>query len=252
MINSRTRDKKGRDSEEFKLLKDLIELFGILGMSKQYVSELCELAISESKPPKRRNAKRWQSVSYDNIIASASAMYLWHRDKSYLTVDAKPIPLPLLGKKKASVESLVKRCDQNVDAKALAREMIPLNYLRSAGKGKYLPKAIYGQLQPLRPLGAAHCLRSLRTMVWNFRSNLTEKTKDPLLERNAIVSRLSAKDVQAFKDFSRQQGYAAMGILSDWLEAKQKNANSVPDGNRRRSSDVHAGVHIFAYTSKLK
>lgn len=236
--------KINRCSEEFELIKEIIELFYVLGMDRQYVQMLWKTASGEARTRSPRKTA-WKSLPYDNIVAATSALYVWHREKIFLNSKAEPMPLPLSGN--PSVESLIRAADANVDAKSLAREMLSLNYLRKTKSGTYLPKAIYAQLKPLRPLGAAHCLYSLRSMVWNFHSNLTSKDKDPWLERNAMVTELSKADIKAFKDFARQQGHSVMATLSEWLERK-KPANDIHNRLKsRRTKGVRAGVHIFAY-----
>jgi hypothetical protein len=63
-----------------------------------------------------------------------------------------------------------------------------------------------------------------------------------LLEVLAQVPRLPARDISAFKKFSKAQGLTFVLSVDDWLESR-----NIPRSNRKRVPTREVGVIAFAF-----
>jgi hypothetical protein len=129
-------------------------------------------------------------------------------------------------------------------AKGAIADLIRRKLLVRTSDGKWLPKASVlkpgGLDRPQAERTAAMVHRLLRTVSHN--SVRRYQGNDLLFEVITRVPRLAARDLPAFKRFTRIQGMVFARSVDEWLESRNLSKSVGRAKNARE-----AGVVVFAY-----
>lgn len=212
-----------------------------VGATEKELKALTLRAFAELKETigsKRKNAR----VGSTAAAKLATAIQHWYRDKTLIDANGDPIALKLLGPA-PSVQWLIKRERVAPDSKRFAQDLVKLKVLRSSSNGRFLPAGRHLIVRNHHPFLAEHHAQSVIRLLNTARSNVAAASPgDFLFERCADVPRLPHSKLQAFRDFTNQQGEAFIDTINDWLEA-----NNLPRAVGNRSRAKEAGVHVFAF-----
>jgi hypothetical protein len=166
----------------------------------------------------------------------------WFLESEFVDKRGKPKPLSWHGGT-GTLRKLVTRVVGPRDAVSIIQQLIDRKLIRRTKSGDWIPKArvvaptTVIETQVVR--SAAMVARLLRTVVHN--SELRYKG-NVLLEVMAQVPRLRARDVPAFKQFSKAQGVSFIKTVDDWLESRNLSRN-----HRANEKTIEAGLVAFAF-----
>ena len=242
------RQKRTANDNSFQL-RLIIAVFNFLhqsGVSKDSISKLSSLALGKLK---KRPGNSPNRVLLDSSVVSAIGIsfHRWYREGEFVNANGQPRPLRLLGPS-PSVEALVRRERPSIPAAAVAREMVRLRLVRRARSGFCVPTGMHALISRMHPYIAEHLahsvMRLLSTVQYNAKTNAGGGT---LFERYAHVPNLKRSQIQAFRDFSNQQGEALIDTTNDWLESHRRLRS-----NKERKATTEAGLHVFAYLGKSR
>jgi len=117
------------------------------------------------------------------IDAAAHMVTLWFSEPAYLDARGNPRPLPLHGRG-ASLESLARRADRDLETKKVVRHLSNARALRRIGT-RYLPR---DRLVSFRGLGGSYHSRNLRGLLALLRT----------LQHNSVPNRSTLGWFEAF------------------------------------------------------
>jgi hypothetical protein len=167
----------------------------------------------------------------------------WHVEKNHVDKDGNPRPLTWNGSR-GTLLRLAQKVVGKPKAKGAVVDLIRRKLLVRTADGKWLPKASVlkpaglDRLQAERTAAMVH--RLLRTVSHN--SMRRYQGNDLLFEVITRVPRLAARDLPAFKRFTRSQGMVFARSVDEWLESRNHSTSVTRPRNTRE-----AGVVVFAY-----
>ena len=242
MKTSLPKESRDRRSVQLNVLSAVLGYLALGGATRRDLKALTLRALSELKVKKRAGLKAFIGDSTDSA-ASEAAIQRWYIERRLTTSDGSPKPLRLLGRA-PSVENLLRRDKTTTPARAIAAELLRLGLLKRTRKGEYLPTGRHIIIHRHHPFTyeqhARTMVRLLKTVGQNASTN---GSKEVLIERCARVKQLPLNKLQAFRDFTNQQGEVFIDNVNDWLES-----HNALETVKRRSNVTEAGVHVFAFT----
>jgi hypothetical protein len=219
------------------------------------IAVICELMRSQrlSRADAERQLRKAIHKGYTNkqnktkrqtpwISSISSINGRWHVEKNNVDKNGNPRPLTWNGSR-GSLLQLAKKVVGSQKAKGAILDLIRRRLLVRTPDGKWLPKA-----SVLKPAGldrpqvertAAMVQRLLRTVSHN--SARRYQGDDLLFEVITRVPRLAAREIPAFKRFTRTQGMVYARSVDEWLESR-----NLPKTAQEKSAR-EAGVIVFAY-----
>lgn len=240
-MKTKTKLHGGQRNFQFRVVFALLEYLFRAGVTEKELKSLTSRAFIEL----RRNAhstRKTRNVDSTEAAKLATAIQRWYRDRSLVDTDGKPIALRLLGPA-PSVEWLIRRERIGIDSERFTRDLVKFKVLRRCRNGKFLPTGRHLIVRNYHPFLAEHHARSVIHLLNTARSNVSATSQvDFLIERCADVPRLPRRKLQAFRDFTNQQGEAFIDTVNDWLET-----NNVVRGSKAKLQAREAGVHVFAF-----
>jgi hypothetical protein len=142
------------------------------------------------------------------------------------------------------VESLIRQEGLGDSTRAVIKEIIKLKLVRKLRSGRYVPIGphliIGGQHPYVYEDHARSIVRLLQTAHLNA---VARKDAMKLIERSAHVGCLPRAKLQAFRDFTNQQGTAFVDTVNEWLESNNVEKSSL----KRKRGEIEAGIHIYAF-----
>jgi hypothetical protein len=114
--------------------------------------------------------------------------------------------------------------------------------LQSDGRALPVSRAMAYARDP--DLALRHFVEGAQRFVQTVRFNTSlQGMQAPLFEQSAIVRDLPASELEAFRQFVAQVGFATVNTIDDWLESR------VGRGSRKRRGVAvqSAGVFMFAF-----
>ena len=242
MNTSSPNDSKNRRSVQLNVLSAVLNYLALGGATKKELKALTSQALSELKVKSHAGRKVFIGDSSDSA-ASAAAIQRWYIERRLTTSDGSPKPLRLFGRA-PSVENLLRRDKSTTPARTIAAELLRLRLLKRTRKGEYLPTGRHIIIHSHHPFTyeqhARTMVRLLKTVGQNASAN---SSREVLIERCARVKQLPHNKLQAFRDFTNQQGEVFIDSINDWLES-----HNALETVKRRSNVTEAGVHVFAFT----
>lgn len=235
------RQERSDNSFQLRLILAVLDFLHQSGLSKDGIAKLLTLALGKLKKKPDDSSIR---ILLDTSVVSAIGIsfHRWYREGEFVKANGQPRPLKLLGVS-PSVEALVRRERPSIPAAAVAREMVRLRLVRRIRNGFCVPTGMHALISRKHPYIAEHLahsvMRLLSTVQYNATTNASGGT---LFERYAHVPNLKRSHVQAFRDFSNQQGEALIDTTNDWLESHRRVR-----GLKQRRGSIEAGLHVFAY-----
>ena len=226
---------------QFQVLFAVLQYLYRVGVTEKELRALSSRALMEltRSVGSKKNASALGSTEATKL---ATAIQRWYRDRTLVDPSGKPIALRLLGSA-PSVESLIRREKIGHDSERFTRDLVKFKVLKRCRNGKVLPTGRHLIVRNHHPFLAEHHARSVIRLLNTARSNVSAKSHvDFLIERCADVSRLPRRKLQAFREFTNQQGEAFIDTVDDWLETN-KSARNAKRGSRAKE----AGVHVFAF-----
>jgi hypothetical protein len=237
------RQKRRDDLEYIGLLKSIFDFLLISGSDVEAIRAIVDRAFAETLT---KNKKSHQRGDFGIAIAGR-VLDAWHRNRRYLNEDAEPRAIPLLGRA-PSVEALVKAENSRCDTAAFARRLRSLGLLVRSGRGHYTPAMRVALVGGLNPLIQQYVARSSATLLRTICQNVSMPSRSSrLIERFAEVPDLPVRYAAEFRRFSRDQGWAMLNTLNDWLEAR-RSRRATNLGRRT----VRAGLHLYAYVDPVR
>ena len=210
--------------------------------SKAASAMRCDLPV---RGDANRLSARVELPDIGSDTAAGAVLRAWHRDKSYIDEEARPIPLKMTGKHRG-LAALMRRQDPQCDVQTLTKGMLAVGLIRRKRDGSYVPMTESATIRQLHPLLIDHVAKSVMRLVETVYRNTDPLTATtPMIERYAHVPDLDSADAEDFAAFAQQQGAAYLEAIDDWLETRRVKSKS---GKQRHSTGkIAAGVHLVAY-----
>lgn len=210
------------------------------GTSEAQISDAMRRALSAAKK------STVDSETLTSLYVTLSAvLHAWHQDQEYIDTSARPVPLPLRGRKR-SIEALAAKVGSRVPTEKLLSSLKVQRLVRYLGRGMYAPTSALAQLSGDGPEMSGYVGKAILHLIETNESNRRDRSKTrPLLERAAIVQDLPIKDAVEFKQFSSEQGANLVANASAWLESRRRRVGS----KMKRGRTVTAGLHVFAFVA---
>lgn len=234
------------NSFQLRLILAVLDFLHQSGLSKDSIVKLSSLALGKLK--KRPDSSTGRLLLDSSVVSAIGiSFHRWYREREFVKASGQPRPLRLLGPS-PSVEALVRRERPSIPAAAVAREIVRLRLVKRNRKGYFVPTGMHALISRMHPYIAEHLahsvIRLLSTVQYNARTNAGGGA---LFERYAHVPNLKRSHLQAFRDFSNQQGEALIDTTNDWLESHRRLSS-----NKERKATIEAGLHVFAYVGKSR
>jgi hypothetical protein len=193
-----------------------------------------------------RQCRSKRTGEYSVAFAAAQVLDAWHRDRRYLSNRGTPKAVRLLGPA-PSVEALVRRQKVPERASDVVRHLKASQLVVPCGKNFYRPTsniALISARDPRDPLVLQYASAALLTLLETVSQNVgAAGNPAPLIDRVAEIPDLPRKEIEAFKMFTRQQGWTFIRTINDWLETRRGRRSS----RQRTNGTVRAGIHTYAY-----
>jgi hypothetical protein len=224
--------------EYVRLLKSIFKFLLVSGAERGEVKGIVAHALEEVLSGSTREAPL---IDF-GLATAGRVLDAWHRRRPYITENAEPRAIPLLGRA-PSVQALVKLENPRCDSEKFARRLRSLGLLRRSQNTLFKPVMPIAVVTGLNPLIQEHVARSSAMLLQTINQNVTTPPRQPrLIERFAEVPDLPVEYAEEFRRFSQEQGWAMLKTLNDWLESRRGRRVI-----RRRTRTVRAGVHLYAY-----
>jgi hypothetical protein len=186
------------------------------------------------------------SLTIGSDTEAGAILRAWHRNPRYLDSRARPISLPMRGKKQCLL-GLASSQTRKSNAQGIVNAMISAGLVRKVGSDLYEPVRGEATFSQMHPLAVDHVAKTVMRLVETVRENTDSHSGGlPLIERYAHVPDMDAATSRSFAEFSEQQGQAYLDAIEDWLEARRVNGRR----SGRKARAVSAGVHLFAYLER--
>ena len=247
----KTRNPRGKgivknNTFQLRLILAVLDFLHRSGLSKESISKLASLALGKLRKKLEDSSSR---ILLDSSVVSAIGIsfHRWYRERDFIRANGQPKPLKLLGGA-PSVEALVRKERPSIPAAVVAREMVRLRLVRRTRKGFCVPTGMHALISRNHPYIAEHLAHSVMRLLSTVQNNARTKSGGgALFERYAHVPNLKRSQVQAFRDFSNQQGEALIDTTNDWLESHRRVRSSQAKGG-----SIEAGLHVFAYLGRSR
>jgi len=171
------------------------------------------------------------------------AFQRWRLFRRFIDAHGNPKALPLHGPA-PSVESLIRQEGLGDSTRTVIKEIIKLKLIKRLRSGRYVPTGRHVIIGGHHPYVYEDHARSIVRLLQTAHFNAVAR-KDSLkfIERSAHVGRLPRAKLQAFRDFTNQQGAALVDTVNEWLES-----HNLPRGRLRgKRRDTEAGIHLYAF-----
>lgn len=231
-----------RVAREYKhVLTGVFEFMFACGLSRNDISSVAAVALTKAKATSSHAGKDLSG----GLATAALVLDAWHRDRRYLTSTWRPRAVPLLGPA-PSVEALIRSESGRSQARSLALRLSSQNLLVPCGARLWKPASNVALASALDPLAIQHAARSLSMLLETIRQNLSGVNESQrLFERIAEVPDLPLNQVQAFRRFTRAQGWVLLRTVNDWLETRRSKDPA------QKSRTVRAGLHVHTFVGRL-
>jgi hypothetical protein len=224
--------------------RTLMEVFAFMlagGMSVEDLRVACAEALRGASSGTRANGRKEAA----GLATVARVLDEWHRNRRYLSAEATPKPIPLLGGA-PSVEALSRARRGPRSAATVAKRLRELGLVVPCGRGLYKPASEFAVVSKDHPFIHQNTVRAVSAFLETVRQNIRKaQNSERLIERFAEVPDLPRSHLGAFRKFSQMQGSLLLRTINDWLESRRIRRTS---GNASRGV-IRAGVHIFAFAS---
>lgn len=224
--------------------RTLTEVFAFMlagGVPVADLREACAGALRKASSGTRTNNGKEAA----GLATVARVLDEWHRNRRYLTAEATPKAIPLLGSA-PSVEALSRARRGPRNAAIVAKRLRELGLVVPFGRGLYKPASEFAVVSKNHPFIHQNTVRAVSAFLETVRQNIGKtRTSEHLIERFAEVPDLPRRHVAAFRKFSQMQGSLLLRTVNDWLESRRAGRTSTPLSR----GTVRAGVHVFAFAS---
>ena len=236
------KESKHRRSVQLNVLSAVLGYLALGGATRKDLKALTSRALSELEVKEHAGRKVFIGDSTDSAT-SAAAIQRWYIERRLTTSDGSPKPLRLFGRA-PSVENLLRRDKSTTPARIIAAELLRLKLLKRTRKGEYLPTGRHIIIHRHHPFTYEQHARTMVRLLKTVGQNASaSSSKEVLIERCARVKQLPHNELQAFRDFTNQQGEVFIDSVNDWLES-----HNALETVKRRLNVTEAGVHVFAFT----
>lgn len=241
------KSRKGKLSETDRFLRHalvgLLELKLRSGASttevRALIGECIELAAGEGTLSGRKRGL--------DIHRLASVLRAWHKETRFLSVDGRPAPLPLNGKR--GLRGLIRAYYPQAPVAAALAALRRAGLIRRQRGDRWLPTQAHVRISADSQETLDHVSEGISRFLETVLNNVNSHSKTALLfEQSCKVRCLPTSNAPAFKVFVRQQAIAFLTAVDDWLEARVE----VPARTRTKSKTCSAGVFTFAYMDPKK
>ena len=162
----------------------------------------------------------------------------WFQDEEFLDDDGKPRPLPREGDS-TSFESLCQKYSGDVAATTMLKELKHVGAVAEEKNGQLIVKTRnYSptMMDPERMLSSGSVLED---MGYTIAYNLDRSESDPgRFEGRASNTRMPAKALPAFREFTRIEGQAFLEKVDAWL-----SEHEIKDGDDSKSIRLGMGTY---------
>jgi hypothetical protein len=211
------------------------------GMSVEDLRDACAEALRGASSGAGANARKAAA----GLTTVARVLDEWHRNRRYLSAEATPKPIPLLGGA-PSVEALSRARRGPRSAATVAKHLRELGLIVPCGRGLYKPAREFAVVSKDHPYIHQNTVRAISEFLDTVRRNIGKaQNSEGLIERFAEVPDLPRRHLAAFRKFSEMQGSLLLRTINDWLESRRVRRTP---GSKSRGT-IHAGVHVFAFAS---
>jgi len=228
------------------LLASVVYFMSRSGMNVAQIENSFRDAVRSASARKRTSSTRsFAPPDIGSDTVAGAVLRAWHREKSYIDEEARPIPLRMAGSPRG-LAALMRRQDPKCDVRALTKGMLTVGLIRRRRNGEFLPVTESATIRQLHPLLIDHVAKSVMRLVETVYRNTDPLTATtPMIERYAHVPDLDSADAEEFATFAQQQGAAYLEAIDDWLETRRIKPKSGKKGIT--TNKVAAGVHLVAY-----
>lgn len=221
-----------RDAAVDDLIKDLLALFGRLGIDHGQLINRLEF-LHHTSHNVRQTAPRFSELS--------DLLTLWHQDPTFLDSAGYPVPMRMSGGRN-SFRKIANIAAPSVSEAELLRALVRLRAVRIDKKGIIHAKTRTLNIYEDKRLGALHTLSSLRGFINTLRHNLDSApaNSDQLFHRIAWNGEFDKQKIPQLKIWLRRHGQNLLELIDIWMMSK-----TAPRSGPRRKNAVRASVGLY-------
>jgi hypothetical protein len=217
------------------VIKDLLDLFGYLGLDAGRLAERVVKMDSVTTASRRL---------YPHASAIGELLTAWHQDPNYLNALGSPSPIKMRGGGRC-FRTLAEKTVPNLDSKTLLAELERIGAVTIDANGN-----IHVQMRSLpvyedKRLAIQHTLISLDSFIRTLRHNLnsTASNSDQLFHRVAWSGDFDARQIPALKIRVKRHGQNFLESCDNWMTRGTKSSS--PKAKRKRKAvQVFIGVYL--------
>lgn len=225
--------------KEHYIEKAIVQLFSLKLRTGSSLEDLEAFAHKCLKLASRTTSEKPEYRGLD-IHRLGSVLRTWHKDSEYLTFDGLPRPLKIEGN--SGLKDLVRKFYSASKFDEVFKRLIETKLIQNYGDDAWIPSGRTARIPQLSHETLEHLSEGVARYVETVTRNVTAKREeDVLFERSCKVTRLPAKEFDAFREYVAQQALAFLTAVDDWLESRSAASKGVG------STHCTAGVYTFAY-----
>jgi hypothetical protein len=223
-----------RDVTVDDVIKDLLDLFGYLGLDAGRLAARVVDLDSASMASRRL---------YPHASAIGELLTAWHQDPEYLDGFGSPSPIRLRSRRR-SFRHLADKTVPNMDPKSLLTELerIGAVTIDAAGLIRVLMRSL--PVYEDKHLAIQHTLISLDSFIRTLRHNLdsTPSNSDQLFHRVAWNGDFDARAIPTLKIRVKKHGQNFLESCDNWMT---RGAKSTARVSRKRKKPVQVFIGVY-------
>jgi hypothetical protein len=177
---------------------------------------------------------------YDEYRDMGTILAAWYNMPKYLDPDGRPIALPVSGKRRASVRTLITDASVSLDVRRAVELLKASPSIRRVKTGEYRPRRQVFALRRFElPRAANTVARYLSTL--SFNEGATGKGLSKMLERDCSATGLSLKSIQKIQREIRARGKPFVDAIDHELEFERRR--------NRRKFRGEVGLLVFSWAN---
>jgi hypothetical protein len=240
-VQSRTSSKKTKSDGSLRdvtvddVIKDLLDLFGYLGLDAGRLAARVVDVDSTSVASRRL---------YPHASAIGELLTAWHQDPEYLDAFGSPSPIRLRSRRR-SFRHLADKTVPNMDPKSLLTELERIGAVTIDSKGFIRVHMRSLPVYEDKHLARQHTLMSLDSFIRTLRHNLdsSPSNSDQLFHRVAWNGEFDAREIPTLKIRVKKYGQNFLESCDNWMTRGAKSSARILK-KRKKPVQVFVGVYL--------
>lgn len=224
-----------RDVTVDEVIKDLLQLFGHLGLDASHlIRKVKDVDIPSTSAGRH----------YPHLSIIGDLLTLWHQDPRYVDETGDPVTIRMRGAYR-SFRDLAERTVPNISAKRLLSELEKLGAVRIESNGTIQARMRTLPVYQDEQFAIAHTLNSLRGFIRTLSHNLNSgpSNADQLFHRIAWNGELGLNDIPRLKIWIKRHGQSLLESTDNWMIGRTGMRRTGPKRSKRRAQ-VSVGIYL--------